>query len=202
MSSAKDTGQSRGQNHQEQSRGQEAAAGSPSQRSHPDPARRGGTFVQQRRGQRCEVTKLEEKRVTGSGRVWGATEPDLLHGITKQFQPPRTHPEHQCWWGRAEIKTNHRIFWGKAFCCHLNHTQQSRAGFSSGMKGEFFSVSQVTTKWCHRQRWCLFSSPFHLSGISTLLDSLQSLCSDVRESLASQVQPESSLALETWCPSQ
>lgn len=46
------------------------------------------------------------------------------------------------------------------------------------------------TKCCHRQRWWLFSSPFHPSGISSLLDStftsLQSLCSDVRECLASE----------------
>lgn len=119
------------------------------QRSHPEPAEpprrdggRGGTFVQQCRGQGCEVTKLKGKGVTGSGRLWGAKGPDLLDGITKQFQPPRRDREHQCWWWRAENKTNHR-FWGKSLLLPFkplgkHHTQQSRAGLSSGMREEIF----------------------------------------------------------------
>lgn len=45
------------------------------QGSHPEPAEppagRGGTFVQQCRGQGCEVTKLKDKGGTGSGGCGG-----------------------------------------------------------------------------------------------------------------------------------
>lgn len=136
MSSAKDTGQAGDR---------DTSSYFPlPERSRPDPAEppagRGRTFVQQCRGQGCEVTKLKEKGGTGSGRLRGAAVPDLLPGITKQFQPHR-RDQQCCWWG-AEIKTNHR-FLGKSLLLPFkplgkHYMQQSRAGFSSGMKGEIF----------------------------------------------------------------
>lgn len=151
MSSAKDTASEQGTGapgaSPQHSRLEKPAQCSP---SHSDPTLsqqsppggRGGTFVQQCRGQGCEVTKLKGKGVTGSGRLWGAKGPNLLDGITEQFQPPRRDREHQCWWWRAENKTNHR-FWGKSLLLPFkplgkHHTQQSRAGLSSGMREEIF----------------------------------------------------------------